>query len=60
MRATVLVVALLAIACGDNNKQQPSDAGVDASGLVGCVDPALSMPPTDRLPCDLVPPGLAP
>jgi hypothetical protein len=60
MRALAIVLLALA-ACGDNHKpQQLQDAGTDSQGVVGCVDPGLARPPADRLPCDLVPPGLAP
>lgn len=59
-RMIIASAAVLAAACGDNTKPaQPSDAGIDPA-LVGCVEPVLGRPPTDRLPCDLVPPGLAP
>ncbi len=58
---SILAVALLGAACGDNTKPAvPNDAGIDATPFVGCIDPGLGRPPTDRLPCDLVPPGLAP
>jgi hypothetical protein len=64
MRRLVLSGALLALAaCGDNIKANArDDAGIDATDhrLVGCLDePGLSAAPNGRLPCDLVPPGLA-
>jgi hypothetical protein len=60
-RIVAVSVALLGAACGDNQKQaRPNDAGLDSQAFVGCIDPGLGRPPTDRLPCDLVPPGLAP
>ena len=64
MRGLVIVVALLAAACGDNLKQHQhgDDAGIDAtSPLTGCLDePGMEVPlaPNGQLPCDLIPPGL--
>ena len=64
MRGLVIVVALLAAACGDNIKAQPrDDAGTDdaATPLTGCLDePGLGIPmaPNGQLPCDLIPPGV--
>jgi hypothetical protein len=62
MRRFVFACALVAAAaCGDNIKQNPDDAGVDAAPLVGCLDePGIPVAPNGTLPCDLVPPGLAP
>jgi hypothetical protein len=70
MRCLLLCV-LVAAACGDNaGSRLRDDAGTsnpgDASSggpdrVTGCLDlPAVAAAPTDRLPCDLVPPGLQP
>lgn len=65
----LLVVTLLAAACGDNgNTAKPHDAGVDASVDAApaargpCVDRPtdLARPPTGQLPCELLPPGFVP
>jgi len=71
MRRLVLC-ALIAAACGGSDKPllrddagtpPAADAGADAASarVVGCLDTAgVAAPPTEQLPCDLVPPGLAP
>jgi hypothetical protein len=59
-----LLLALLAGACG-KSAAIPKDGGVDLAvgteaGLTACLDRPgeLERPPTGRLPCDLIPPGL--
>jgi hypothetical protein len=70
MRCLVLCV-LVAAACGDNaGSRLRDDAGTSSPGdagsggpdrVTGCLDmPGVVAAPTDRLPCDLVPPGLQP
>ena len=63
-----LLCLVVAAGCGDNGKALRDDAGMEPSDgapdgnparLTGCLDtPDLAGPPVDRLPCDLVPPGL--
>ena len=60
-----LLCLVVAAGCGDNGKALRDDAGVDATPdgnparVTGCLDtPDLAGAPVDRLPCDLVPPGL--
>jgi hypothetical protein len=73
MRGLLLCV-LVAAACGDNGGSRlRDDAGTGSPGdassgdassgapdrVTGCMDtPGAAAAPTDRLPCDLVPPGL--
>jgi hypothetical protein len=64
----LLVYLVLVAGCGDNAKALRDDAGVgpgdgasdgSSARLTGCLEtPDLGGPPADRLPCDLVPPGL--
>jgi hypothetical protein len=63
-RCWPLLLALLAGGCG-KSAAAPRDGGIDLSagndgGLAACLDRpgALERPPTGRLPCDLIPPGL--
>lgn len=69
----LLLCALVVAACGDGHKPAlhddagttppPADAAPGSDGardpVVGCLDsPGADEPPTDRLSCDLVPPGI--
>lgn len=65
----LLLCMLVATACGDNaGSRLRDDAGTTGPGdassgaperVTGCMDtPGVAAAPTDRLPCDLVPPGL--
>ena len=73
MRAAMLMLALLASACGDNIDAKGQDGGVGsdatpgdappdtpATALSGCLPQptGLDRPPTGALSCDFVPPGV--
>jgi hypothetical protein len=71
MRALLLCVAVLATACGDNRAAPTRDAAPDVDAPVppdaatargACLDRPtdLAMPPIGELPCELLPPELAP
>jgi len=49
---------LLLSACGTSDDQDESDGAEDE--LVGCLETpsTLPRPPTGKLPCELIPPGL--
>jgi hypothetical protein len=55
----LIVIALLAVACGDNKTATPQDAAV---GVGPCLDEPTTLlrPPTGQLPCELLPPGFVP
>ena len=62
MYRLVLLLTMMATACGDNAvpKDTPDDAGIDAIGA--CLDrpTELARPPSGQLPCELLPPGFHP
>jgi hypothetical protein len=59
--AWIVMAALVGVAsCGDNIKLHADDARPDTpAALAHCLDSpsTIVMPPSGRLPCDLLPPG---
>lgn len=61
MYRLVLLLAIMATACGDNAAVPKDDAGIDAA-ISACLDRPTEMAraPSGQLPCELLPPGFHP
>lgn len=60
------ILASLLVSCGKNKLSVATDGAADgtpdgAAGLAACLEvpTVLPRPPQDRLPCELIPPGLS-